>query len=127
MAVRSSAACPSIRPACVASIDESVSSSLSKGHPIRRAVALSFACLMLASGFGATSTSARAASTDVAADGPAYGPELEGFTYPFPVSQYRFDSQGESLHMAYLDVPPSATPNGRTAVLLHGKNFCAAT
>ncbi len=28
--------------------------------------------------------------------------------------------------MAYLDVHP-AHPNGRTAVLLHGKNFCAAT
>ena len=28
--------------------------------------------------------------------------------------------------MAYMDVKP-ARPNGRTAVLLHGKNFCAAT
>ena len=28
--------------------------------------------------------------------------------------------------MAYMDVKP-AHPNGRTAVLLHGKNFCAAT
>ncbi len=28
--------------------------------------------------------------------------------------------------MAYMDVRP-VTPNGRTAVLLHGKNFCAAT
>ena len=28
--------------------------------------------------------------------------------------------------MAYLDVKPS-TPNGQTAVLLHGKNFCGAT
>jgi pimeloyl-ACP methyl ester carboxylesterase len=29
--------------------------------------------------------------------------------------------------MAYMDVKPTTTPNGRTAVLLHGKNFCAAT
>src|SRR6201991_1993928 len=38
-------------------------------------------------------------------------------------------SQGESLHMAYMDVAPAdpAHANGRTAVLLHGKNFCAAT
>ncbi len=28
--------------------------------------------------------------------------------------------------MAYLDVKPDK-PNGRTVVLLHGKNFCAAT
>src|SRR5689334_7798978 len=29
--------------------------------------------------------------------------------------------------MGYMDVRPSRTSNGRTAVLLHGKNFCAAT
>jgi pimeloyl-ACP methyl ester carboxylesterase len=57
---------------------------------------------------------------------PAYGPELQGFDYPWPVSHFRFTSQGEALDMAYLDVKPT-TPNGRTAVLLHGKNFCAAT
>lgn len=57
---------------------------------------------------------------------PAYGPELEGFDYPYPVQQYRFTSQGVPLHMAYMDVKP-AQPNGRTVVLLHGKNFCAAT
>lgn len=60
------------------------------------------------------------------ADEPAYGPELEGFDYPAPVQQYAFRSQGEDLHMAYMDLKP-AKPNGRTAVLLHGKNFCAAT
>ena len=59
-------------------------------------------------------------------DGPAYGPELEGFDYPWPVSSFPFTSQGEAMHMAYMDVAPPA-PNGRTAVLLHGKNFCAAT
>jgi pimeloyl-ACP methyl ester carboxylesterase len=30
------------------------------------------------------------------------------------------------MHMAYMDVPPQQ-PNGRIAVLLHGRNFCAAT
>lgn len=59
-------------------------------------------------------------------DGPVYGPELQGFDYPAPVHQFAFTSQGESLHIAYLDIAP-ANPNGRTAVLLHGKNFCAAT
>src|SRR4051812_18190935 len=61
-----------------------------------------------------------------AADEPAYGPELQGFDYPWPVAHFRFTSQGEALDMAYMDVPPEH-PNGRTAVLLHGKNFCAAT
>ena len=57
---------------------------------------------------------------------PAYGPELEGFAYPFPVERFSFTSQRQPLQMGYLDVRP-AQPNGRTAVLLHGKNFCAAT
>ena len=51
---------------------------------------------------------------------------MQGFDYPAPVGQYEFTSQGVALHMAYMDIKP-AHPNGRTAVLLHGKNFCAAT
>lgn len=62
-----------------------------------------------------------------AADAPSYGPELEGFTYPYPVKQYQFISQGTAMHMAYMDVLPTGAANGRTAVLLHGKNFCGAT
>ena len=58
--------------------------------------------------------------------GPAYGPELQGFKYPFPVLRFHFRSQGQNLEMAYMDVRP-ASPNGQTVVLLHGKNFCAAT
>jgi len=61
-----------------------------------------------------------------ASDEPAYGAELEGFSYPFPVLRHQFASQGQQLAMAYMDMRPD-TPNGRTAVLLHGKNFCAAT
>jgi pimeloyl-ACP methyl ester carboxylesterase len=58
--------------------------------------------------------------------GPIYGARLEGFDYPWPVALYRFQSQGQALEMAYMDVKP-ARPTGRVAVLLHGKNFCAAT
>lgn len=58
--------------------------------------------------------------------GAVYGPELEGFSYPYPLAQFEFNSQREQLHMAYMDVRP-ARANGRTVVLLHGKNFCAAT
>ncbi|GGC01489.1 hydrolase [Oxalicibacterium flavum] len=56
----------------------------------------------------------------------AYGPELEGFDYPHPVRHFAFTSQGQSMQMAYMDVAP-ARANGRTVVLMHGKNFCAAT
>jgi pimeloyl-ACP methyl ester carboxylesterase len=63
------------------------------------------------------------ASTD---SGPVYGPELQGFDYPWPVAHFRFTSQGVPLDMAYLDVKPTV-PNGAAVVLLHGKNFCAAS
>ena len=58
---------------------------------------------------------------------PSFGPELQGFDYPWPVHDYAFTSQGEALTMRYMDVAPSGQANGRTAVVLHGKNFCAAT
>lgn len=57
----------------------------------------------------------------------AYGPRLEGFEYAYPVSEFEFTSQNQRLQMAYIDVKPTATPNGRTVVLMHGKNFCAGT
>lgn len=57
---------------------------------------------------------------------PRHGARLEGFDYPHPVRTFAIASQAQSLEMAYLDVAPAA-PNGRTVVLLHGKNFCAAT
>jgi pimeloyl-ACP methyl ester carboxylesterase len=84
---------------------------------------MNFKQLITAAVFCAVSSGAlRAASSDV----PAYGPELQGFEYPYPVQQYNFTSQRGALHMAYIDVRP-AKANGRTAVLMHGKNFCAAT
>jgi pimeloyl-ACP methyl ester carboxylesterase len=75
--------------------------------------------------FAGLAVSTIVAST-VFADTPAYGPELQGFPYPYPVAQFDFTSQRQTLHMAYMDVHPK-NPNGRTAALLHGKNFCAAT
>ena len=56
----------------------------------------------------------------------SYGPELQGFEYPYPVAHFDFPSQRQALRMAYMDVQ-AKNPNGRTAVLMHGKNFCAAT
>ncbi|PUZ26547.1 Pimeloyl-ACP methyl ester carboxylesterase [Chitinophaga costaii] len=47
---------------------------------------------------------------------------LSQYTYPFPVQYFNLSLQGNSLHMAYMDVTP-AQPNGQTIVLLHGKNF----
>ena len=45
-----------------------------------------------------------------------------GFAYPYPVHLLPLVNDGEQLRMAYMDVAP-AQPNGRTVVLLHGRNF----
>ncbi len=75
---------------------------------------------------GAGTASGAPSRAMAANDNPSYGPQLEGFEYPWPVSHFSFTSQGETLEMAYMDVKPAA-PNGKTAILLHGKNFCSAT
>jgi pimeloyl-ACP methyl ester carboxylesterase len=54
-----------------------------------------------------------------------YGIGLEGFAYPYPVSMLPLVNDGEQVRMAYMDVAP-AQPNGRTVVLLHGRNFPAS-
>ncbi|CAL78073.1 putative alpha/beta hydrolase; putative prolyl aminopeptidase [Bradyrhizobium sp. ORS 278] len=54
-----------------------------------------------------------------------YGINLEGFAYPYPVGLLPLVNDGEQLRMAYMDVAP-AQPNGRTALLLHGRNFPAS-
>ncbi|CAN5223562.1 alpha/beta hydrolase [soil metagenome] len=51
-----------------------------------------------------------------------YGIGLEGFAYPYPVNMLPLTNEGEQVRMAYMDVAP-ATPNGRTVLLLHGRNF----
>ncbi len=56
-----------------------------------------------------------------------YGPELQGFQYPYPVEHFAFQSQGKHLQMGYMDVPAKGRANGRSVVLIHGKNFCGAT
>ncbi|HWX04133.1 alpha/beta hydrolase [Collimonas sp.] len=69
--------------------------------------------------------SAAVAQTPPAA--PAYGPELQGFDYPYELKHYAFESQGKQLQMGYMDVAATGAANGRTVVLMHGKNFCGAT
>src|SRR3981189_1295009 len=51
-----------------------------------------------------------------------YGIGLEGFAYPYPVNMLPLVNDGEAVRMAYMDVA-AAQPNGRTVVLLHGRNF----
>jgi pimeloyl-ACP methyl ester carboxylesterase len=53
----------------------------------------------------------------------AMGIALEGFPYPYPVHFMPITLEGEDLRLAYMDAPPVESPNGRTVVLLHGRNF----
>ncbi len=66
-------------------------------------------------------------ATTAPAFAATYGPELQGFKYPYPLEHFNFQSQGKSLQMGYMDVAAKGEANGRSVVLMHGKNFCGAT
>jgi pimeloyl-ACP methyl ester carboxylesterase len=51
------------------------------------------------------------------------GINLEELAYPHPVQFLDLEVDGQALRMAYMDVAPSAQPNGKTVLLLHGKSF----
>ena len=69
-----------------------------------------------------TLTVAAALAAPVHAEEP-YGIDLEGFPYPHPVALLPLTVEGEAQRLAYMAVKPSGPANGRTAVLLHGRNF----
>lgn len=50
-----------------------------------------------------------------------YNKELDGFTYPFDVKTFNFNSQKKILNMRYMDIGDKNAQ--KTIVLLHGKNF----
>lgn len=50
---------------------------------------------------------------------------LSDYQYPYEVHFLTLQSQGEDLKMAYMDVQPQKS-NGKTIMLLHGKNFNGA-
>lgn len=47
---------------------------------------------------------------------------LANVDYPFEVHEIKLPIQGQQLTMAYMDLKPMK-PNGKTVLLLHGKNF----
>ena len=48
---------------------------------------------------------------------------LTSFQYPFQVQNYEFETQKQSLEMAYMDINNKKKQSQKVAVLLHGKNF----
>jgi pimeloyl-ACP methyl ester carboxylesterase len=79
---------------------------------LRRALACCLAIAALL--FAAFAAPARAEAMGIA---------LEGFPYPYPVHFMPLTLQGEDLRLAYMDVAPVGASNGRTVILLHGRNF----
>ena len=51
---------------------------------------------------------------------------LEEYSYPYPVNFLSLITEGQDLRMAYMDAQPVAGGNGKTVLLLHGKNFSGA-
>ena len=61
-----------------------------------------------------------------AAETDPVGIALENWPYPYPVSYLDLTVQNQKLRQAYMDVAPTGKPNGRTALLFHGRNFPAS-
>lgn len=87
-----------------------------------RRSALLLASFLLALMLLALSPFVPAEAQQPAATKEPYGIGLEGFAYPYPVNMLPLTNEGEQVRMAYMDVAP-VTPNGRTVLLLHGRNF----
>ncbi|MBF9237599.1 alpha/beta hydrolase [Hymenobacter sp. BT683] len=65
-------------------------------------------------------------ATTLQAQNSTLNATLDGYEYPFPVRKLPLKLEDQALRMAYMDVPATAKANGRTVVLLHGKNFFGA-
>lgn len=56
---------------------------------------------------------------------PQLNIDLEGYEYPYPVEYFAFESQRQQLEMAFM-YEEADSPNGKTVLLFHGKNFNGA-
>jgi pimeloyl-ACP methyl ester carboxylesterase len=82
--------------------------------------------LSLAALLAAAPVASAAPAAPVAPAASPLGISLEGFAYPYPVQFLPLTIEGQDVRMAYMDVAPSGTSNGKAALLLHGKNFPGA-
>jgi pimeloyl-ACP methyl ester carboxylesterase len=91
-----------------------------------RTLVLAVCVTVMTAAAGATQppgTPAAPANVPTPTDVKAGSINHEDVPYPYPVSYLSFVSYGQDVRMAYMDVPPSGAPSGRTVVLLHGMNF----
>lgn len=64
--------------------------------------------------------------TALAEEPPPLSITLEEYVYRYPVRFMPVVMEGQDLKMAYMDVLPSGGGNGKSVLLLHGKNFSGA-
>jgi pimeloyl-ACP methyl ester carboxylesterase len=82
--------------------------------------------LFIALAFVVCAQSASAQQEPPSAAPADWGPmsiNLEDVPYPHPVSYLPFTLEGQDVRMAYMDVAPQGTANGKSVTLLHGMNF----
>lgn len=52
-----------------------------------------------------------------------YAQKIQPVKYPYAVKHLDLKIENQTARMAYMDAPPIANANGKTVLLLHGKNF----
>jgi pimeloyl-ACP methyl ester carboxylesterase len=92
------------------------------GDDLMKCLATFLAALPLLISVAGHAQQPTARESGVAQSREPYGIGLEGFAYPYPVAMLPLINDGEQVRMAYMDVA-APKPNGRTVVLLHGRNF----
>jgi pimeloyl-ACP methyl ester carboxylesterase len=68
----------------------------------------------------------RSAAQSATPDQEPLGVGLEGFAYPYPVQYLTLHMETMDVKLAFMDIEPTATPNGHVVVLMHGRNFFGA-
>ncbi len=81
-------------------------------------------CLVvLSSSLSNTVLAQATAPATVPADWGPVSISLEEVPYPYPVSFLNRNLYGQDVRIAYMDVAPTGTANGRSAILLHGSSY----
>ncbi len=91
------------------------------GRPRARATVLPFMILLIAA--PALQAQMEAPPAEPLAEWGPISINMEEIEYPFPVDYLNLRLYGEDVRVAYMDVAPTGSPNGRTVVLLHGGSY----
>ena len=81
------------------------------------------ALLLTISAFGQSTSQSMPQTAKAPTDVKPSSITNDDLPYPHKVSYLPLTLYGQDVRMAYMDVAPTGTPNGRTVVLLHGFNF----